>query len=238
MEVCRITSTQELIAKLAEQVPAAETKELTKTRIEVKVPTHQVRILAETLKMTLPDISGELVSGVDLTEDKYEVLWFLWSHSQKLMVIIKTRVEGPTPSVASLTDLWPGLEWHERETWEMFGIDFTGHPNLDLLLLSEDLRGKYPLRKSFVIDRSREDERTVAPPPPIPMLPHLAFEYPIDIDATLKPGKEPSEKPSEEPSEVPSEEPTVTPPPPVPRSPHLAFQYSPDLNMLKSSEVT
>ncbi|MFQ5819651.1 MAG: NADH-quinone oxidoreductase subunit C [Candidatus Heimdallarchaeota archaeon] len=166
MEVWRITSTQELLVKLAEQVPEMETKELTKTRIEIKVPVNQVRLLAETLQKTLPDISGELVSGVDLSEDKYEVLWFLWSHSQKLMVILKSRVEGPTPSVTSLTDLWTGLEWHERETWEMFGIVFEGHPNLDLLLLSEDLRGKYPLRKSFVINRERVKEATVAPPRP------------------------------------------------------------------------
>ncbi|MFQ6125666.1 MAG: NADH-quinone oxidoreductase subunit C [Candidatus Heimdallarchaeota archaeon] len=171
------------MTKLKQQVPEAETKELTKTRIEIKVPTHQVRLLAETLQKILPDISGELVSGVDLTEEKYEILWWLWSHSQKLLVILKTKVEGPTPSVASLTDLWPGLEWHERETWEMFGIAFKGHPNLDLLLLSEDLRGKYPLRKSFVIDRTREKERTAAPPPPIPKNPHRAFKYPPDLGA-------------------------------------------------------
>jgi len=48
----------------------------------------------------------------------------------------------------------------------MFGIVFDGHPNLDLLLLSEDLRGKYPLRKSFVIDRDRTKEAVIAPPRP------------------------------------------------------------------------
>ncbi len=183
LEECRISLTQDLMTKLKQQVPEAEIKELTKTRIEINVPTHQVRLLAETLQKTLHDISGELVSGVDLTEDQYEVLWFLWSHSQKLLVILKTKVEGPTPSVTSLTDLWTGLEWHERETWEMFGINFEGHPNLDLLLLSEDLRGKYPLRKSFVIDRKRDKERTAAPPRPLPKdtNPHLAFEYPPDI---------------------------------------------------------
>jgi len=166
MEECRITLTQDLMAKLEEQVPQAKTKELTKTRIEVEVPANQVRRLAETLQKTLPDISGETVSGVDLTADKYEVLWVLWSHSQKLLVILKTRVDGPTPTVASLSDLWPGLEWAERETWEFFGVEFEGHPNLDLLLLSEDLRGKYPLRKSFVINRDRVKEAIVAPPRP------------------------------------------------------------------------
>jgi len=143
-----------------------ETQELTESRVEAKVPVAQVRKCAEALNNILPDISGELVSGVDLTEDKYEVLWFLWSPSQKIMVILKTSVEGTTPMVVSLTDLWPGLDWHERHCWEAFGIEFEGHPNLDLLLLSEDLRGKYPLRKSFVINRDRTKEASVAPPRP------------------------------------------------------------------------
>jgi len=232
LEECRISLTQDLITKLKQQVPEAETKELTKTRIEIKVPTHQVRLLAETLQKTLPDISGELVSGVDLTEDQYEVLWFLWSHSQKLLVILKTKVEGPTPSVASLTDLWTGLEWHERETWEMFGINFEGHPNLDILLLSEDLRGKYPLRKSFVVDRSRVDERTAAPPRPLPEIPHLAFYY------SVAEAPKPSEEPGEAPSEAPSEVPLAAPPGPLPKSPHLAFQYPIDLHALKPKEET
>lgn len=232
MEECRISLTQDLITKLKQQVPEAETKELTKTRIEIKVPTHQVRLLAETLQKTLPDISGELVSGVDLTEDRYEVIWFLWSHSQKLLVILKTKVEGPTPSVASLTNLWTGLEWHERETWEMFGINFEGHPNLDILLLSEDLRGKYPLRKSFVVDRSRVDERTAAPPRPLPKIPHLAFYY------SVAEAPKPSEEPGEAPSEAPSEVPLAAPPGPLPKSPHLAFQYPIDLHALKLKEET
>ena len=161
-----MSTNQELIAKLKEQVSEVEINELTKTRIVVKVPPSQVRTLAETLNNSLPDISGEQVSGVDLTGDKYEVIWFLWSHSQKLLVTLKTAVEGTTPTVTSLSDLWPGVNWHERETWEMFGIVFDGHPNLDLLLLSEDLRGKYPLRKSFVIDRNRTKEAIIAPPRP------------------------------------------------------------------------
>jgi len=126
-----VSTNQELIAKLKEQVSEVEINELTKTRIVVKVPPSQVRTLAETLMNSLPDISGEQV-----------------------------------PTVASLSDLWPGFNWHERETWEMFGIVFDGHPNLDLLLLSEDLRGKYPLRKSFVIDRDRTKEAVVTPPRP------------------------------------------------------------------------
>jgi NADH-quinone oxidoreductase subunit C len=68
--------------------------------------------------------------------------------------------------VDTVADIFPGMEWHERETWEMFGINFKGHPDLRLLLLPEELEGKYPLRKSFVTDRARLKEADRTPPKP------------------------------------------------------------------------
>ena len=65
-------------------------------------------------------------------------------------LLVRTRVPGDHPSLASATSLWPGAAWHERETWEMFGIDFVGHPSLDRLLLQPEFEGR-PLRKDFVL---------------------------------------------------------------------------------------
>jgi NADH-quinone oxidoreductase subunit C len=53
----------------------------------------------------------------------------------------------PVPSVVSV---WPTADWHEREGWDMFGIPFEGHPNLQRLLMPEDWEG-YPLRKDYPI---------------------------------------------------------------------------------------
>lgn len=70
-------------------------------------------------------------------------------------LLLRTHVPDGGPGVASLTGLWPGVAWHERETFEMFGVDFTGfddetgHP-LRPLLLPEGFEGT-PLRKSFVL---------------------------------------------------------------------------------------
>ncbi len=70
-------------------------------------------------------------------------------------VMLRTRVPVAAPSVASATDVWPGAAWHERETHEMFGIDFTGFDDgtgrgQRPLLLPDGFEGT-PLRKSFVL---------------------------------------------------------------------------------------
>jgi NADH-quinone oxidoreductase subunit C len=59
-------------------------------------------------------------------------------------------VSRDDPAVASIVDIYPGAAWHERETHEMFGIDFPGHPDLAPLLLPPEFEG-HPLRKDFVL---------------------------------------------------------------------------------------
>ena len=63
-------------------------------------------------------------------------------------VVIHVRLPAERPSMASLTAVFGGANWHERECAEMFGITFDGHPNLVKLYLPEDFEG-YPLRRSF-----------------------------------------------------------------------------------------
>ncbi|WP_104530857.1 NADH-quinone oxidoreductase subunit C [Wenjunlia vitaminophila] len=65
-------------------------------------------------------------------------------------LLLRTRVPRDAPAVATVTGVYPGAAWHERETHEMFGIDFTGHPHLVPLLLPEGFEG-HPLRKEFVL---------------------------------------------------------------------------------------
>lgn len=76
-------------------------------------------------------------------------------------LLVRTRVPAASPSLPSVTDLWPGAAWHERETHEMFGLDFTGFDDgargsdgeplgLRPLLLPDGFEGT-PLRKSFVL---------------------------------------------------------------------------------------
>ncbi len=110
-----------------------------------------VQFIADNLPMALP----ESVFGVDLEDDNYELIYIFWSHPARLLCQIRVQLKGETPSIPTVSDIFPGLEWHERETHEMFGIEFEGHPDLRPLLLPDELVGKYPLRKRFKTDRSR-----------------------------------------------------------------------------------
>lgn len=90
------------------------------------------------------------VTCVDYIDDEeFELIYHLWSNRSKLRGAIKARIpRKPSPSVKSITDLWAGSQIHERENHEMFGIDFTGNPNLNPLFL-EDWEEIPPFRKDF-----------------------------------------------------------------------------------------
>lgn len=70
-------------------------------------------------------------------------------------VLLRTWVLAERPAVACICGVYAGAGWHERETHEMFGVDFVGHPDLAPLLLPEDFSG-HPLRKSFVLTAREE----------------------------------------------------------------------------------
>ncbi|MCH7232886.1 NADH-quinone oxidoreductase subunit C [Glycomyces sp. L485] len=87
------------------------------------------------------------LSAVDEGEDGMRIVAHLWSVAERRGVLLRTVAVGP---VDSITDLYAGANWHERETHEMFGVDFTGHPGLRPLLLPPEFEG-HPLRKDFVL---------------------------------------------------------------------------------------
>jgi NADH:ubiquinone oxidoreductase subunit C len=99
------------------------------------------------------------LSGIDQMEQGLEVAYNLYSFKHAHNVTIKTLLPAEDPQVATVTTVWNGALWHEREAHEMFGIVFQGHPDLRPLLLEEDL-GYHPLLKSHPlaeIEESQED---------------------------------------------------------------------------------
>jgi NADH-quinone oxidoreductase subunit C len=80
--------------------------------------------------------------------DCIEVVYHLRSGRTANNAVVKTKLPRTDPSVKSVTDLWAGANWHERETGELFGISFTGHPDPRHLLLPDGFEG-HPLRKDF-----------------------------------------------------------------------------------------
>ena len=88
------------------------------------------------------------LSAIDWEAEGFEVLVSLYSLTYGATVIAHVRLPAEDPVMPSLTGVYGGANWHERECAEMFGILFEGHPNLVKLYLPEDFEG-YPLRKSF-----------------------------------------------------------------------------------------
>ncbi|MFM9225731.1 MAG: NADH-quinone oxidoreductase subunit C, partial [Actinomycetota bacterium] len=85
---------------------------------------------------------------VGVTPERFEVVVNLLSISRGERVRLRTQVPASDPVVPSLFDVHPGTEAHERETFDMFGISFDGHPDMTRILMPEDWVG-HPLRKDY-----------------------------------------------------------------------------------------
>ena len=138
--------------------PEVTSKSVQGNRVELIVPHSKIRNVIRMISDIVPDAFPESVFGIDLENNRYELIYMFWSHLNRILCQLRVALEGSIPEVDSVSDIFPGLEWHERETHEMFGIGFKDHPDLRLLLLPDELSGKYPLRKSFKTDRSRLSE--------------------------------------------------------------------------------
>jgi NADH-quinone oxidoreductase subunit C len=106
-----------------------------------------------TLLKTDPDISFEMLldeMGVDNFKKgvRFEVVCSLYSLKFKDRIFIKVLLDDKNPVMPSLTALWKGSDWYEREAYDMFGIKFRGHPDLRRIYMPEDYE-HFPMRKDF-----------------------------------------------------------------------------------------
>jgi NADH-quinone oxidoreductase subunit C len=91
----------------------------------------------------------DAVTGVDwIAESQMEVIYDFYHPASGVRVAARTRIPRETPEIATISEVFPGANWHERETHDFFGIRFLGHPDLTPLLLPEDSTF-HPLRKDF-----------------------------------------------------------------------------------------
>ncbi|MHB9090776.1 MAG: NADH-quinone oxidoreductase subunit D, partial [Chloroflexota bacterium] len=106
-----------------------------------------------------------------LPDSDLTVVYQLLSYERNADVRLKVPLKGDSPSVHTVTDLWPSANWYEREIWDMFGINVLGHPNLRRILMPSTWEG-YPLRKDhpargtdigpFRLTDEREEEEVEA----------------------------------------------------------------------------
>ena len=84
-------------------------------------------------------------------EPRYDVVYHLLSLATYAVVRLKLRIgdeETPNPEIPTVTTVWPGADWFEREVYDLFGIRFNGHPNQTRILMPQDWVG-HPLRKDY-----------------------------------------------------------------------------------------
>jgi NADH-quinone oxidoreductase subunit C len=88
--------------------------------------------------------------GVDMyrPEGRFEVVYNLYSLKNKRYLRLKVRIDEDHPVIPTVSGLWAAANWHERETFDMFGIKFEGHPDLRRMYLPEEFE-YHPLRKDF-----------------------------------------------------------------------------------------
>lgn len=88
------------------------------------------------------------VTGTDYPPDEIQVVFHFLAYTHDHEAIIKIKLPREKPNVASVMELWPAADWHERETYDLLGIVFEGHAALRRILLPDDWRG-FPLRKDY-----------------------------------------------------------------------------------------
>ena len=144
-----------LTQKLKESFPV-EIKEIDiirRARLEVTVEPEKITHIALFLRDKLGFDHPNGVSAVDYNrENRFEVVYHVSSMEKQmrdLVLDLKESVPRNAAKVTSLVSVWQGVENYERESFEMFGIQFDGHPRLEKLFLNDNWDGPPPLRKEI-----------------------------------------------------------------------------------------
>lgn len=140
----------EIYARLKEKLPAAVI-DAPKTHGEpfVLVKAESIADVCRLLRddPTLAFDYPSCISGLDNGKEMW-VVYHLRSIKHTHCAVLKAPVDRANPRIPSVMPIWRGADWHERETFDMYGVRFEGHPDLRRILLPEDWPG-YPLRKDY-----------------------------------------------------------------------------------------
>ncbi|MBN21422.1 MAG: NADH-quinone oxidoreductase subunit C [Bdellovibrionaceae bacterium] len=125
-----------------------------KQAVEVPVVVVKRESLLEVLRFLKNEVKYHFLADLTATDEhpdsvRFHMVYNLMSHQNDFIRIrVKTYLTEEEPVVDSIVSLWPGANFHEREVWDMFGVQFAGHPNLRRILMDERWDG-HPLRKDY-----------------------------------------------------------------------------------------
>lgn len=132
------------ISNLRNKFPAITEEAATGCQI---VPAQDIKGACLFLKEGLGFAHLMCLTSIDY-KDKLALVYNLYSYKTKEKAALKVFLDRNNPVIESVTEIWRGADWHEREAFDMMGINFLGHPGLRRILLPDDWIG-HPLRKDY-----------------------------------------------------------------------------------------
>jgi NADH-quinone oxidoreductase subunit C len=148
-----MTDKEKIIGKLNGQFPGIDLEASEyRGELTIKVPRQNIAKICLFLKDD-PELSFELcedITAVDWAKrtNRFTVIYHIFSISNKFRLRLKADVDESELNIDSVTSVWKTANWHERETFDMYGIKFNNHPDLRRMYLPEEFE-YHPLRKDF-----------------------------------------------------------------------------------------
>jgi NADH-quinone oxidoreductase subunit C len=144
-----------LKAILASNPDALTDAKVDRGELTLAVGKDFIRTACETLRSAGYNFFEDM-TAVDWypSDPRFQLSYHLLSHAYKERIRLRAMLDEQDPSVESITSVWQGANYFEREVFDLFGIRFEGHPNLRRILMPDDWKG-YPLRKDYPVEGYR-----------------------------------------------------------------------------------
>jgi NADH-quinone oxidoreductase subunit C len=123
--------------------------------LTLTIAAEEIRATAATMQAAEYNFFEDM-TAVDWfpSSPRFQLSYHILSHSYKEYIRLCVMVDGESPAIDSITPVWPGANFYEREVFDLFGVRFEGHPNLRRILMPDDWQG-YPMRKDYPVEGYR-----------------------------------------------------------------------------------
>ncbi len=126
-----------------------------KNRVRIEVDKNDMVELGKFLKDELGFTFPSVAVAVDF-KTHFEMLYHVGNYDTPLIVVFKCKLPRDDPKMESMTPIWDGFNWHEREAYDLMGIVFENHPNLTRIYLIDEFEG-HPLRKDYPVSGYKDE---------------------------------------------------------------------------------
>lgn len=116
---------------------------------QVRVPAASLRAVCEALKADGFDLPVQMTAVDYIKEGQFELVYYLYSTAHREAIVLKARIDRDRPVADSVTPVWGGMNFQEREVFDLMGIRFNGHPQLKRIMMWDGFPG-HPLRKDYI----------------------------------------------------------------------------------------